>query len=54
MFDPGDHVLANGGHAIVLEVDAGTGLVHIEKAYCVEDCGRMINPMIVQWLSLIR
>lgn len=47
-FDPGDNVLANGGHAAIVEVDIDTGIVRIEKIYAVEDCGQMINPMIVE------
>jgi len=47
-FDPGDNVLANGGHAAIVEVDPDTGLVAVEKVFAVEDCGQMINPMIVE------
>ena len=47
-FDPGDLVLANGGHAAIVEVDIETGIVRVEKFYAVEDCGQMINPMVVE------
>ncbi|MFT4562539.1 MAG: carbon-monoxide dehydrogenase large subunit [Gammaproteobacteria bacterium] len=47
-YDPADAVLANGGHAAIVEVDAETGIVKIEKFFAVEDCGQMINPMIVE------
>lgn len=47
-FDPADIVLANGGHAAIVEVDVATGQVRVEKMFAVEDCGRMINPMIVE------
>jgi carbon-monoxide dehydrogenase large subunit len=47
-FDPAQTVLANGGHAAILEIDPETGFVHIEKIIAVEDCGPMINPMIVE------
>lgn len=47
-FDPAEVVLANGGHAAIVEVDIETGIVRVEKFFAVEDCGRMINPMIVE------
>jgi carbon-monoxide dehydrogenase large subunit len=47
-FDPADLVLANGGHAAIVEVDIETGIVRVEKFYAVEDCGQMINPMVVE------
>jgi carbon-monoxide dehydrogenase large subunit len=47
-FDPADVVLANGGHAAIVEIDIETGLVKLEKMFAVEDCGKMINPMIVE------
>jgi carbon-monoxide dehydrogenase large subunit len=47
-FDTADIVLANGGHAAIVEVDIGTGIVKVDKFFAVEDCGQMINPMIVE------
>lgn len=47
-FDPADVVLANGGHAAIVEIDIETCMVRVEKMFAVEDCGRMINPMIVE------
>lgn len=47
-FDPSDIILANGGHAFIVEVDIETGIVHVENGFAVEDCGQMINPMIVE------
>lgn len=47
-FDPADVILANGGHAVIVEVDLETGIVRVEKGFAVEDCGQMINPMIVE------
>jgi aerobic carbon-monoxide dehydrogenase large subunit len=37
----------NGVQASWLEVDADTGLVTLLKHWVVEDCGRIINPMLV-------
>lgn len=47
-FDPADIVLANGGHAAIVELDPETCMIRIEKMFAVEDCGKMINPMIVE------
>ena len=38
---------ANGAGAVELEVDTETGAVRIEKFVVAHDCGRVINPMIV-------
>ena len=37
----------NGVQACWLEVDADTGMVKLLKHWCVEDCGRIINPLLV-------
>ncbi len=37
----------NGVMACSLEVDADTGFVKLLKVWCVEDCGRVINPLLV-------
>jgi carbon-monoxide dehydrogenase large subunit len=37
----------NGIQAAHLEVDMETGLVRLLKHWCVEDCGRVINPLLV-------
>ncbi len=37
----------NGIQASWLEVDIDTGMVNLLKHWCVEDCGRVINPMLV-------
>ena len=38
---------ANSAHAAVVEVDPGTGEVKVRRYVVVHDCGRMLNPMIV-------
>jgi carbon-monoxide dehydrogenase large subunit len=38
---------AQAAHGCVVEVDPGTGLVEILRYVVVEDCGRIINPAIV-------
>jgi len=37
----------NGIQAAYLEVDTETGLVKLLRHWCVEDCGRVINPLLV-------
>ncbi|MCJ2026944.1 xanthine dehydrogenase family protein molybdopterin-binding subunit [Methylobacterium sp. J-067] len=37
----------NGIHGSLVEVDTETGLVRILKHWVVEDCGRVINPLLV-------
>jgi carbon-monoxide dehydrogenase large subunit len=37
----------NGMQASYLEVDVDTGMVKLLKHWCVEDCGRIINPLLV-------
>jgi aerobic carbon-monoxide dehydrogenase large subunit len=46
------HVLqstySNGAHAAVVEVDPETGAVRLLRYVAVDDCGAMINPMVVE------
>src|SRR5262249_52104512 len=39
---------SNGAHAAVVEVDPETGTVTILRYVAVDDCGTMINPMVVE------
>jgi carbon-monoxide dehydrogenase large subunit len=39
---------ANATHIAIVEVDPETGKVEIKRYVVVEDCGRMINPLIVE------
>jgi carbon-monoxide dehydrogenase large subunit len=41
------HFLANGIQASHLEVDVETGLVRLLGHWVVEDCGRIVNPLLV-------
>lgn len=47
-FDPPTSVYSNATHAVCVAVDAGTGQVEIERYVVVHDCGRVLNPMIVE------
>jgi CO/xanthine dehydrogenase Mo-binding subunit len=39
---------ANGAHAMIVEVDPQTFTLKILKYVVIHDCGRLINPMIVE------
>jgi carbon-monoxide dehydrogenase large subunit len=47
-YDPPTCLFSNGAHAFIVEVDPETGFVEIERAFAIEDCGRMINPSVVE------
>lgn len=47
-YDPPTSTFANGLHLAVVEVDTDTGQVDIIRYVVVEDCGRVVNPMIVE------
>jgi aerobic carbon-monoxide dehydrogenase large subunit len=47
-FDPPRPTHSNGTIAATVEVDRDTGGVAIERIVVVEDCGTMVNPMIVE------
>lgn len=47
-FDPPSATFANSAHAVIVEVDPGTGQIKFEKYAAVDDCGTVINPMIVK------
>jgi len=46
-FDPPDYAFSSGTHACVVLVDPETGQVKIERYLAVDDCGRIINPLLV-------
>jgi carbon-monoxide dehydrogenase large subunit len=47
-FDPPNFVYPFGAHIAVVEVDGETGEVALKRYIAVDDCGRVINPMIVE------
>jgi carbon-monoxide dehydrogenase large subunit len=47
-FDPPNFVYPFGAHLAVVRVDAETGEVKLERYLAVDDCGKVINPMIVE------
>ncbi|MDH7799158.1 MULTISPECIES: xanthine dehydrogenase family protein molybdopterin-binding subunit [unclassified Beijerinckia] len=46
-FQPAALTYCNGTHIAEVEVDAATATVHVRRYVVVHDCGRLINPMIV-------
>ncbi|MEI9406444.1 xanthine dehydrogenase family protein molybdopterin-binding subunit [Mesorhizobium argentiipisi] len=47
-FDPVDMPFAYGTHIAVVEVDLETGQVALLRHVVVDDCGRIINPLLVE------
>jgi carbon-monoxide dehydrogenase large subunit len=46
-FDPDNFSFPHGTHLCATEVDTETGFVKIRKYVCVDDVGKVVNPMIV-------
>jgi aerobic carbon-monoxide dehydrogenase large subunit len=46
-YDPPNCTFPFGAHVALVEVDADTGEVKVERYVAVDDCGKVINPMIV-------
>ncbi len=47
-YEPAGLTYTNGSHAAEVEVDMDTGAVRLLRYVVVHDCGRMINPMLVE------
>ncbi len=47
-YDGGEGGWSGGTHCAIVEVDAETGLVKVERYVAVEDCGALINPAVVE------
>jgi carbon-monoxide dehydrogenase large subunit len=47
-FEPEACVFPFGTHVCVVEIDKGTGTAEIKRFIAVDDCGRQLNPMIVE------
>ena len=46
-YDPENFVFPFGAHACVVDVDPDTGKVTVVRYVAVDDCGRAINPMLI-------
>ncbi len=47
-FNQGDSTYPFGAHIAVVEIDAETGRVELQRIIAVDDCGRIINPILVR------
>jgi aerobic carbon-monoxide dehydrogenase large subunit len=47
VFEPSNFTFPFGAHVAVVEVDGETGEIHLRNYYCVDDCGRILNPLLV-------
>jgi aerobic carbon-monoxide dehydrogenase large subunit len=48
VFDPPNFTFPSGAHIAVVEIDTETGMTKVLKYVCVDDCGTLINPTIVE------
>jgi len=48
VFDPPNFTFPSGTHVCAVEVDTETGEVEILKYVAIDDCGNVVNPMIVE------
>jgi len=47
VFEPSNYTFPFGAHIAVTEVDGDTGEVQLRNYFAVDDCGRVLNPMLV-------
>jgi carbon-monoxide dehydrogenase large subunit len=47
-YDPENFVWPFGAHAAIVDVDADTGKVDVVRYVAVDDCGRAINPLLIE------
>ena len=48
LYDPSNFVYPFGTHIAVVEIDPDTGQVNLHRYVAVDDCGNVINPLIVE------
>jgi carbon-monoxide dehydrogenase large subunit len=48
LYAPPPVTTSNGTHMIIVEIDGDTGQVSIRRHVAVEDCGRIVNPMVLE------
>ena len=48
IYHPTNLTSAFGAHAALVEIDQETGKISLKRYFAVDDCGRILNPMIVE------
>jgi carbon-monoxide dehydrogenase large subunit len=48
VFEPPNYTYPFGAHVAVVEIDGETGEVSLRNYFAVDDCGRILNPMLVE------
>jgi aerobic carbon-monoxide dehydrogenase large subunit len=48
VYNPTNLTFPFGAYISVVDVDGGTGMVHVRRFIAVDDCGTRINPMIIE------
>jgi carbon-monoxide dehydrogenase large subunit len=48
VYDPPNLTFPYGAYVCVVDIDKGTGQVHVRRFIAVDDCGTRINPMIIE------
>jgi carbon-monoxide dehydrogenase large subunit len=47
-YNPENFTFPSSAHLVQVEIDKDTGEIEIQKYFAVEDCGNVINPMVVE------
>jgi aerobic carbon-monoxide dehydrogenase large subunit len=47
-YDPPNLTFPFGAYVAVVDIDRGTGEVHVRRFVAIDDCGTVINPMVVE------
>ena len=47
-YAPPNFTFPFGTHIAVVEVDRETGVVKLHKYFAIDDCGKLLNPMLVE------
>jgi carbon-monoxide dehydrogenase large subunit len=51
VYDPENFSYPHGTHLCAVEIDTETGFTKIRKYVCVDDVGKIVNPVIVEGRS---